>query len=491
VASAVRLRSVPAAFAILTAGTIITGSGIGSGTGSDGLGAFVPVAVRAAHAGPELDVASAFDEDDRFDLHLTLDYRLDIRRSAIRREQSGHVEGTEPTDGVPLADDLVFAGSRHTITPRLELGLLPDVAFAIALPYVLSDQRELELDQRDTPCTFGAGGTCVDRASSSTIRDGILPAAGFDGQNGGAGFPGDDPTMFRGPTRSGLDQLHVGLVWAPMNQRKDDTKPTWKLGAEARFAIGKIARIDADDLDGSTGVGRGVHEVRLWTTYARRIGWAAPAFEAWWQAPFAMTSDSPFQSPGFGARNTSLSQEAGVRFGFDAYAVDQGDEGAKLSLGLGGRVIAHFEGRQYSELWEPLALAGETTTTGPLVLDGDPVTAGMQPADHPGITNVENYLEVGAKVHGRIEVGKNLRITALVEIGTETEHVITGTDAGIDLPTCDGGGGACETENNELVTPGTTEVNPLHVPLIDLVGHRYHADSVLTFVVGANVQLLF
>ena len=481
---AVRLRSVLAGFAILTAGASID---LGGALTGDLTAALAGV----AHAGPESDIASAFDEGDPFDLHLTLDYRLDIRRSAIRRELAGRHEGTEATDAVPVGDDLVFAGARHTIIPRLELGLARDLALQVALPYVLSDQRELELDQRDTPCVFGPGGTCVDRASSSTLADGLLPPTGFDGQNGGAGFAGDDPTVFRGPTRSGLDQIHVGLAWAPMNQARDATKPTWKVGVEGRFAIGKVARIDRDDLDGSTGVGRGVHELRLWTTYARRIDWAEPSFEAWWMAPFATTSDSPFASPGFGARNTSSSQEGGVRFGFDAYAVDQGDEGAKLSLGLGGKVIAHFEGRQYTEMWEPFALAGETTTGGPLVLDADPTMAGQQPLDHPGITNIENYLELGGKVHGRIEVGKNLRITALVELGTETEHVITATDAGVDLPPCDGGGGDCETTSDELVTPGTAEVNPLHVPLIDLVGRRYHTDSVLTFVVGAHVQLLF
>ncbi len=445
----------------------------------------------AAHAGPESDVAATFDDGKDFHLDLTVDYRLDIRRSAIRREQSGR-PGTLPTDGVPVGDDLVFAGSRHTVVPRFELGLFHDVAFTVALPYVLADHRDLELDQRDTPCVFGAGGTCVDRASSSTLRDGLLPADGFDGANGGVGFAADDPTVFRGPTRHGVDQVEVGLQWAPMNQRRDDTKPTWKLGIEGRFAIGKIAAIDRADLGGSTGVGRGVHEVRLWTTVTRRMGWAEPTFEAWWMAPFATTADSPFKSPGFGARNTDSSQEGGVRFGFDAYAVDQGEDGARLSLGLGGKVVGHFEGRAYTEMWEVLQLAGESTGTGPLILDADPVTAGIQAKDHPGITNVENYLELGGRVHGRIEVSHKLRVTALVELGTETEHVLTATDAGVDLPTCRTGSTAtCETEDNDLVTPSTVEVNPLHVPRIDLIGHRYHADDVLTFLVGAQLELRF
>ena len=46
-------------------------------------------------------------------------------------------------------------------------------------------------------------------------------------------------------------------------------------------------------------------------------------------------------------------------------------------------------------------------------------------------------------------------------------------------------------QNDELVTPGTNEVNPLHVPATDLVGHRYRTADVLNYVVGVNAQLLF
>src|SRR5688572_12407651 len=204
--------------------------------------------IGTADAGPYSEVASAFDPEDGFDLHLTLDYRLDIRRSAIMREDVGR-PGTGPVDGLPVVNDLIFAGSKHTIVPRLELGLFRDVSFSAAMPYVLAQQGTLELDQRDTPCDFdGPNATCVNRTTSSTFVDGILPGTGFDGQNGGAGFDADDPTVFRSPTRKGVDQVHLGITWAPMNQERDDTKPTWKLGVEGRFPVGKIATIEASNL---------------------------------------------------------------------------------------------------------------------------------------------------------------------------------------------------------------------------------------------------
>ncbi|HVK76023.1 MAG TPA: hypothetical protein VM734_22005 [Kofleriaceae bacterium] len=444
-----------------------------------------------ATAGPYSEVASAFDPDDGFDLHLSVDYELDIRRSAIRREAVG--PGTGRTDPPPVHDDLIFAGSRHTVIPRLELGLFHDVSFSAALPLVLSDQRTLELDQRDTPCDFdGADRTCVNRASSSTLLDGLVPMAGYDGQNGGAGFVGDDPTVFRGPTRKGIDQVHLGLTWAPMNQRRDDTKPTWKLGAELRLAAGKVADMVATAPGSSTGVGRGVDEIRLWTSMARRLGWAEPFVEIWWMAPIAVKDDSLFGDPGFGARSTLPQQQGGARFGIEAFAVDQGDEGARLSLELSGRLLAHFEGRAHTEMWEIFRMAGDASGSGPLVLDADPTADGRQPLDHPGVTNVENYLEAGGRVQARIAVGERFRVSIGFEVTAETEHVITFTDAGVDFDACKGAAMAgCEVPDDDLVSPGTEEVNPLHVERIDLVGHRYRADDIFNYVVGAQLQLLF
>ena len=79
-------------------------------------------------------------------------------------------------------------------------------------------------------------------ADGSFRTDGLLPAAGFDALDPGTAPAGD--TMFRGVDRHGLDQIHLGLGVAPLNQNRDDTKPTWKLGAEFRFAIGQVMKFD-------------------------------------------------------------------------------------------------------------------------------------------------------------------------------------------------------------------------------------------------------
>ena len=57
-----------------------------------------------------------------------------------------------------------------------------------------------------------------------------------------------------------------------------------------------------------------------------------------------------------------------------------------------------------------------------------------------------------------------MRFSAGADIVWKTDHVITFADAGVDLPTCGAGVTThCETDANDVVNPGTAEVNPLHV----------------------------
>jgi hypothetical protein len=452
------------------------------------------VGAAHAHAGPDSEVTSSFDEGHGLGVHFTLDYDFSYRHSVIEREaiDPNATPGRDPTT---LRKEFVYSQQRHTIVPTLELGLFHDVWIYGALPYVITDSRQLEFDQRSSPCTFtGADASCVNRSNSTTIGDGILPMNGFDAHDPTVGFTDpNNPLIFRGPDRSGLDQLHLGLGWAPMNQRRDDTKPTWKLGAEFRIAVGKVAKLDRTNPNSQNGIGQGVDEVKLWTTVARRRGWAEPYVELWWQAPIGHTKDSPFFDPGFGARRTDKQQEAGVHFGFEAIAVDNVEDHERFSIDLSGHALAHFEGRAYTEMWEVFAFAGDPAGGGPLVLDGDPTTAGIQAMAHPGVTNVENYLEMGGQIAARAEIGPRVHIAALGAFSGETQHIITFTDAGVDLPTCKNSAvpPSCEVDSNDVVNPGTAEVNPLHVPLVDLVGHRYRSVGAMNFTIGAQLQVLF
>lgn len=432
----------------------------------------------AAQANPASLVASAADPGDPADLHLSLDYEYAIESASIWRERVG--ADVDPLDPIAKTRDLAFRQYRHLLVPRAELGIFRNTWLSVALPIVIAQEREL---------TLGSG---VTRDGSSTVIDGLLPAQGFDARDPGTALPGDG--MFRGVNRKGLDQLHAGLGFALMNQDKDDTKPTWKLGAELRLAVGRVMRFDPASPAAETGVGSGVHELRVWTSVARRYKRTEAWFELYWRAPIAEKPPSLLRladEDKFGATNTRAGQVGGVSFGLELFAVDDGPDKNRISLDLGARIDAHFEGRGYSEMWEVFALAGDASAGGPLVLDRDPTETGVQARSHPGVTNIENYLEMAGRAAIRAQLGKYVRFAAMFDLVWRTDHAITFSDAGIDLPTCGTAGGACENEDNGVVNPGTQEINPLHVPRIDLVGHRYHSEDNMGFVIGVQGQILF
>ena len=69
--------------------------------------------------------------------------------------------------------------------------------------------------------------------------------------------------------------------------------------------------------------------------------------------------------------------------GFALAFYDDAVAKTRVSLDAGTRIAGHFEGREYTEMWEAFAYAGDTRGGGPLVLDRDPVAAGAQAISYP------------------------------------------------------------------------------------------------------------
>ena len=431
---------------------------------------------RAARANPAGVVPTAAYPGIGEEVHVDADYEYDTDSATITREQIGDPTA-DPLAPLPRHRDLHFSQNRHLLTPKIELGVYHSVWLSFSVPIIVAQSREL---------TLASG---VDRANSTTFADGILPGTGFDARD--PTTPPAGNLVFRGVNRAGVPELRGGLGLAPMNQTIDPTKPTWKLGVEGRFAIGRVMRFDAVDPGREAGVSTGVHELRVWTSFDRRFRHFEGWFEAFWQLPVYTRNTALFKNPGFGATNTDLGQTAGASFGLETYFVNDVETGNRVSLDLGTRVTAHFEGRGYTEMWEVFALAGDARGGGPLVLDADPTMAGNQALNHPGISNFESYLETAGRVALRGKLGTHVSFAAVGEMIWKTDHVITFADVGVDLPTCPSGAPKCEDAANDLVNPGTQEVNPLHVGKVDLVGHRYHSEDNRGYVLGVEAKILF
>lgn len=468
--------------------------------------ALFPVLARAAVAAEGTDIASAMDEDDPFDLFVGVDYAYEARRASIKREFAGPDGVEDEIPGkMPLVKDLLYSQGRHILTPHLALGLFTGVQLSLALPIVISDDRKYEFDQRGDPCVFVNSETekanCVNKTNSRTLQEGILPGAGgeqigYDAKDPATNFAQDSTTVFRGVSRAGLDQLHLGLTFAPMRQEYDDTKPTWVIGAEGRLSIGKIMKFNLMNPESQDGVSRGVHEVRVFTGLSKRTTWAEPFVFFWWQAPFAIrgttagdADGSLFWDVGFGQRERLPQQRAGTRFGLEAIPWEKPKHKQKIAIELVGRLEAHFDGQGYSEMWEPFAYAGDLKDNpgGPLVIqDIDFGKDEAQAFSHPGVTHIQNYLTFAGRMGLRGYLGPNAQFLASFELAHDQAHLISFTDAGVDAE-----GLADPNGEDDTVDGGTAEANPLHNQSIDLTGRRYLVDETTVYTVLISGLLTF
>ena len=212
-------------------------------------------------------VVSAMDGENRFDFNLTASWLHEIRSASIKRE----LESSYPSD---LIKDSVFSQTRDLLSLRADFGILWDVGLHIELPIVLQDSSSLDFDRSGGNCSYpetvrvDEQPRCVDSGNSTVLRDGILPGYqmdswGLDAEHNRpytrTSVPGP-ANLFKGPTRKGLESLNVGITWAPFNQRRDDTKPTWTLSFDAKLDVFKDKRFDPSNAMGNTAVGPGYHQ---------------------------------------------------------------------------------------------------------------------------------------------------------------------------------------------------------------------------------------
>ncbi len=157
-----------------------------------------------------VQVADAFDDDDLFDLHLSLGYSHTWKNAKIYREtnisQSGLSTGDFTPSNMNVAKYQQDIARLHT---RADIGVYKDIALVIRMPVILSDDRELKQN--------GGG------LQSTTL----------------AGAPGEQVFQlpFKSPSRSGIEYLAIGMDFGLMNQARNPNKPTWVLGGEVRVNV--------------------------------------------------------------------------------------------------------------------------------------------------------------------------------------------------------------------------------------------------------------
>jgi hypothetical protein len=460
--------------------------------------AVVLVAVAAAaalpvcaHAAEITDVASAFDEDNPFDFRFRVHYAHTEKRAQIKRE----LEGLSPTQSqIAVLKDLLYAYHRDALNLRAEFGIFQDLMLHVELPIILSEGEEWAFDQSaGSGCRFPPDPmpNCVNASNSSTVGDGLVPAMGYDATHNGAALPAG-ATLFRGADRGaingsgldGFDTFNFGLTWAPVNQRRDDTKPTWILALEPQISIGNIKQFDRMRPNANHAVSEGVHRIVARTAISHRWRWVDPYIGFWYMYPIAR-GDSLYRDYGASQKLKSPMQQGGTVFGAELVPFERPRDGHKVAIDLRGRIEGHFSGRGYSELWELLASApalGCDTVDNHAAYNPacDPTQAmnSYQGQPYTGVTTIENYASLGADLAVLVQVGQHARFRTTFEYSHDQSHFITGEDIGVP-----------STASGRVMT--APEFNPAYRPIIDQTGRRFRVDNSDIFTFEVWGQLMF
>jgi hypothetical protein len=430
-------------------------------------------------------VVDAFDKDDPFDLHLTLGFNQTFKHSDIRRETNLFQPGLSTGGFVASTENVAsYSQSVSTLNFGADIGIYKDLAISLRLPLILADSRQLD-----------------DLNGSSKN-----PQRLTDG-NGDQLFS----VPFKSPTRSGVDWFGVGLKYAIMNQQRDDTKPTWMVGVEGRFAIGPRlhacndnATIKCPDPSNPSasrdaGISRAMNGLNVMTVFSRRYGYVEP------YTGFNFLAEFPQGNSDFGQTNdvkgallNTPPLVGGFTLGTEIIPWEQREQFQRLIVDIRARAEYHSPGREYSELFDALgssqARSLRTPNPGGYTLnpaDGvsSIVDTTKQTVPFTGITDQDGFGSFGGHTSVTWQAGEYVKFTAGVGLTYAQQHFITAAQFCNPNFTSDpGAAGPCHGVVNGGTGPQpvTGIPNPNQRAVIDTPGHRFTADN--TSIVDLFVQ---
>lgn len=245
------------------------------------LGAFLAVTlatlaqpVRAA----EITTVASADPDHLFNLHISMRWDRTQERGKITREQADP-NANPPFGEVFPVDELRYTRVTNAFVSRIAVGLYRDLELHTEIPYILSDD--------DTWRFALVNGLPVE--PTSTIEHNTIDAMNRTCTTSPCPlFPvGSSTTVFHGGS---LGDVLVGLAWGIFNDKRDDTKPFWLVGADVTLptatlydpAVDRGANWSSPYASSShTGpVGEKVWKWDLYTVLSRRLGPIDPYFRA-------------------------------------------------------------------------------------------------------------------------------------------------------------------------------------------------------------------
>lgn len=412
--------------------------------------AMVPLSTWAAEI---TRIATSFEPDDPFGLYLDVSYVRDQRKLKIVRE-------FHQLDDVQEVSELRYLMVENRLDLDLRIGLWQDLEFKYGLPIVLSQNRTWH---------FAAG---TDE-SNSTITNNCLQANGeLVDPNCPTSGAGRRP-LFDVPNasfRGGLGNMHFGLAYALLNERKDPSKPMWILGVDYEAPTADLRDpTEATSEEARGKIGDKIHKYKFYTSFSKRVGIADPYFQVHYTMPakgpgWYSNCDHPDASRMAVPENCGNSvwtrAETGIKpphvggivFGTEFNAYEAPKQHQKVALDL--RVITNYtsEGRYYNEL---------TDLTGKLHYTSD-------------------HLEVGGSAAINAWAAEYVGLTGRATLTYTTEHNLTDEQIGKDLT----GNGTVDLANRD-------EISPNFDYRMDMVSRRFRSAEQFNFRIDAMATFAF
>jgi hypothetical protein len=477
-----------------------------------------------------VQVVDAFDDDDLFDLHLSLGYQSTWKNAEILRESSlsdaGFNDGGYSRANLNVAK---YSERVSRLNARADIGLFKDLALVIRMPVILSDDRELK----------GLNGSEQNQAFTL------------------AGAPGEQlfQLPFKSPTRSGIEYLAVGIDASPMNQARDSTKPTWLLGIEGRFSVSEpmhactknraalnsnsgltggvdtelecahrsdINRngvgesggeypsgiVDGGQLEGSfsggrkPGVSRGTTGLELHTFISRRVKYIEPY--GGFRALFEFQNDSS----DYGATDVkgSLVNHPPLRgtmiFGLNVIPYEIREQFQRLAFDFRFAGTYVSEGRDYSELFDALGTSDAASLRYPNfaeyqagTVDGRPgsvVNPNSQKVYFAGLTDVQQHGVYTLSGSVNWQVGEFVKFNVGGGYTITQSHFITFDQAcNPDFANDITKSGPCKNLKMDGGEQASGIPNPNYRKTINDPGHRFKVSGSNAFDAWINATVMF
>lgn len=406
------------------------------------------------------DVIDAFDDDRPFNFNVRAGYRFERSFGTIQRETV--FEGPDGASTFRPASVARYQHQRNILDLQLDVGLYKDVAMYVRLPVILSDDRSLRLKG--------------DRAAVNQVLAAPVPG------DPGATQPLFDPD-FDAPTRSGIDQIAVGLAWAVTNQFRKPHLPTWVLMAEGLFNVGDVMRAcDATRDYGDTrcnggdgpGISRGTMGIQVESRVSKRYRVVEPYMGLLFKMEWAVAASDAFTGdagnlPGF--MHTRPPVEGELTLGAAFVPWERPERFQRLTIDVRGSARYISEGRGFSPLFDALG-----TSTSPYLREPTYEGIGIDtPVHYFGLSDIEAHGRYGGRLTVDVRAHEHLQVLVGAGLFYTTPHLITSADAcNPNASSSDGPGEGVRGQCDQGI------INPHHRAVVDAPGNRFQLNGLWT-----------